>query len=627
MEYRLLATAGHVDHGKTELLKALTGQETDRLDEEKERGLTIDLGFADMRQDDLHIGFVDVPGHHNFIKNMVSGIGSVQGVVFVVSAADGWEAQSREHFEIVRMIQPDYCCFALTKIDLVDDEMRLLAQAEIEDAIADTDYEGADVHPVSSTEPTGIEALRRTLFEDLRERPNPPDYDKPYCPVDRVFTVKGQGTVITGSLSGGAVETDDKLVRMPSQESGRVRSIQQYHDSTDRAQSGSRVALNVPDWDHEEVTRGDIVTISGAGTVTGQCDGVIETPESPGAALEHDQQILAYLGTDRETVQVLLEDTRNEPRVARLNWLETDVFARPGDRLILRDFSDRHLLGCFTVLNVAPEESLHDDSYRDWLKSRRPVTPGTLLVSEVRRHGLVDHNNLAEGTPFSLEAFRTAAEASDGIATGDNQWFVDRNWLEAEESTIRSTVRAYHEDHPLRPGYPIRELDDRYESTAKRDVVVSLVTDDDLTLQEDCLRLASFSPEPTDRQAEQIAELLETLDDAGLETPEREELVDQFSEEVLRYLVRTDRIVQLSDERLVSSSVYERLLTTVREYLEENQPARLKDLRDLLDSSRKYVIPLMEYLDQQGVTIRDDDVRYLRTDNRTATGEVDSSRG
>lgn len=628
MKYRLLATAGHVDHGKTELLKALTGQETDRLDEEVERGLTIDLGFADMRQDDLHLGFVDVPGHHNFIKNMVSGVGSVQGVVFVVSAADGWEAQSREHFEIIRMVQPEYCCFVLTKIDLVDEEMRLLAQAELEDAIAGTEYEDAGIHPVSSTEPTGVEDLRESLFEDLRDQPDPADHGKPYCPVDRVFTVQGQGTVTTGSLSGGKIGTDDKLVRMPSGETGRVRSIQQYHDATDEARPGSRVALNVPDWDHDEVTRGDVVTVPDAGVVTNVCDGVVETPESPTATLDHDRQILAYLGTGRETVRILLEeaaDDQNGSRPARLHWLDDDVFARPGDRIILRDFSDRHLLGCFTVLNTDPDDSLHDDTYRNWLETREPVSPETLLSSELERKGVIEQESLAEGTAFSLEAFREVARNRGNVTTTGDRWFLDEDWLETERSRILSTVKKYHENHPLRPGYPLQELSDRYPSTVVRDLVVEQVAGGDLVPGEDHLRLASFEPEPTDEQADRIDDLTATLEEAGLETPDRDELIDRYSEEVLRHLIRSGDVVQLSDDRLVSSEVYDELVGRVREYLETNQPARLKDLRDLLDSSRKYVIPLMEYLDRQGVTIRDEDVRYLRTDERSSSQEVDSS--
>ncbi|MFB6345042.1 MAG: selenocysteine-specific translation elongation factor, partial [bacterium] len=475
MQYRLLATAGHVDHGKTELLKALTGQQTDRLDEEQERGLTIDLGFADMRKEDLHLGFVDVPGHHNFIKNMVSGIGSVQGVVFVVSAADGWEEQSQEHFEIIQLIEPNYCCFDLTKIDLVDEEMQLLARAEIEDAIEGTDYDGADIVPVSSTEPTGIESLRDKLFSDLVNQPDPEDYGKPYCPVDRVFTVKGQGTVITGSLSGGSVEVESQLVRLPDGETGRVRSIQQYHESTERAQPGSRVALNVPDWDHTTVERGSVATVSEAGTVTSTVDGQLKTPDSLSVSLQHDQQVLAYLGTDRETVQLLLEGETelgsDDDSLARLHWPEGEVFTRPGDRIILRDFSDRHLLGCLTVLYTGGEDSLHDDAYQSWLYSRSPVTPETLLDSELDRSGIVRIDRLAEGTRYSNQVFREVVESRTVLRTLEGGWVTSEEWLESEINWLEKTVRSYHENHPLRPGLPLNELSDRYRSTEIRDAI------------------------------------------------------------------------------------------------------------------------------------------------------------
>lgn len=615
MKNRLVATAGHVDHGKTALLNALTGQETDRLDEEKERGLTIDLGFAHLAEGDLRVGFIDVPGHRNFIKNMVSGVGSVQGVLFVVSAVDGWEAQSREHFEIINLLRPEYCCFALTKIDLADEEMRLLVRAEIEDAVEGTPYENADVLPVSSETGEGIEDLKDTVTDDLRELDDPADHGKPYCPVDRVFSVKGQGTVVTGSLSGGPLSEGDTIHCLPGRGEGRVRGIQQYHESVDTAHPGSRVALNVPDWDHTEIERGTTMTRPDAGEESGAVDGLLEAPRNLSKPIRHDRELLAYRATDRRGVQVLLEDSgslaEGESGLARLNWLEGTSFVRPGDRIILRDHSDRHLLGCLTVLNPEPIRTLSEDAYREWLRRRHPVTVRSLLESSLSLHGAMRLPELAEGTPYAESEYEEAASA-DGLRRVGEDWIVDEEWWSGTADRIRDRVRGHHEQQPLSEGLPVAEVRSELPEEALLDVMVEEELLEGLKRDGDVLRAEDFEPEMSAEQRAEAEDLREELRDAGLEAPDRDELESSHSPKLVRYLVRSGRIVELDEERLLDREVFEELRGSVESYLAEHERARLSDLRDHLDSSRKYVIPLMEYLDRDGLTVRDGDHRYLR---------------
>jgi selenocysteine-specific elongation factor len=616
MKNRLVATAGHVDHGKSALLHALTGQETDRLDEEQERGLTIDLGFAHLEQDGLQVGFIDVPGHHNFIKNMVSGVGSVQGILFVISAKDGWEAQSREHFEIVKLLEPEYCSFVLTKIDLVDEEMQLLARAEIEDAIESTPYETADILPVSSETGEGISELKNQLTNKLSQLDDPADYDKPYLPVDRIFSVKGQGTVVTGSLSGGAVKENDELGLKPGGSSGRVRGIQKYHASVNEAGPGSRVALNVPDWDREEVHRGDVVSDPTAGSVADRVDGFLETPEESNVQVSHDSELLTYLGTDRKKAKILVAKERtlgqNESALARLQWFDESVFVRPGDRIILRDFSDRNLLGCLTVLSVSPGQTLTDANYRQWLLDRRPVTPESLLSSELEREAFVRGDELADGTIFSRERFRTLVQESDKYRFLVDDWIVNEKEIQERLASLEDQLNRYHEENPLKPGMPVEAVREMFPTLAVMKAVLSLEEADSLRRTEDYVTLRGFEPAPEPDQSRAIDNLLESLSGKGLETPSRDELEERYAPEVIDYLVHEDQLVELSESRLVHRNDFEELKQTVTSFLQQEEKARLSQLRDLLESSRKYVIPFMEYLDREGLTVRDGDYRYLR---------------
>ncbi len=618
MRYRLVATAGHVDHGKTALLEALTGQNADRLEEEQQRGLTVDLGFADMRDDDegIHVGFVDVPGHQDFIKNMVSGMGSVQGVLFVVSAVDGWQAQSREHFEIVNLLEPSYCCFALTKTDLADEEMQLIVEAEIEEAMAGTDYAGAPRVPVSAETGEGVESLKRRLFRDLSATPDPPDHGKPYCPVDRSFSVQGQGTVVTGSLSGGSVEPEADLARMPDGEVGRVRSVQQYHEGVDRAEPGSRVALNVPDWDREQTHRGDVAAVPNAGRTGEVLDGRLRAPRDPRHPLEHDTQVLAYLGTGRYPARVLLADAEALPadssQLARIKLLSDRVFTRPGDRLIVRSFNDRFLLGCLRVGAVDPGVRWGDVDHRSWLSGRFPVTPRNLLVSELRRRGALTLTEAADGTRYDSKTFRDAAESLGEARRLEGNWVVDPAWWEQCLDDVQKRVREYHRDHPTRPGLPRTSLRDTVGQGELRERFLEALGERGILARDEHLRDEDFEPHLDSDDRARADELLEALGEAGLEGPDRETLEDRYGSELVAYLVREGRLVELNEERLLTREVFRDLREALRAFLEDNEPVRLSEVRDHLGSTRKYVIPLMEYLDRQGMTYRDGEVRHLR---------------
>ncbi len=620
MKCRLVATAGHVDHGKTALLEALTDQQTDRLREEQERGLTIDLGFADLSRGDLRIGFVDVPGHHNFIKNMVSGVGSVQGILFVVSAVDGWQEQSREHFEILRLLRPEACCFAVTKIDLADEELQLLVRAEIEEAVEKTPYEDAPILPVSAKTGQGVEELEERLVRLIGDTPQPPDEDKPYCPVDRVFTVKGQGTVVTGSLSGGGVHSGDELSLMPAGRPGNVRGIQQYHEAVDEAVPGSRVALNVPEWDADVATRGHIATLPAAGQNATVVDGLFEAPRFLDNPVKHDREILSYHATRRLKARLLTVDQRSfEPTqrgLVRLKW-DRDVFVRPGDRVLLRDASDRNLLGIMRVGVVNPDRSLGNKEHREWLRRRFPVTPRSLLETDLERTGYGTLEALAEATPYRPESFRAVLDGVEEVLVLSGRYLVDQSWWRNRRQRIYDRVEEFHEEHPLQPGVPVSQVLEDVEDKGLRDELLRALTVEELERDGTHLRRRDFRPRLDPDQKQTYRTLLAEVEEGGLESPDRSGLIEQYDPELIEYALREGDLIELDDQRLIHADVLERIREGIQAYMEENQPCRLSDLRDYFGSSRKYVVPLMEYFDREGTTYRDGDLRHLRSRSET----------
>ena len=617
MKHRLVATAGHVDHGKTSLLKSLTGTDADRLEEEQKRGLTIDLGFADLLTDDLQVGFIDVPGHQNFIKNMVSGVGSVQAVLFVVSAVDGWQEQSREHFEIIRMLEPDVLVFALTKIDLADEDFRLLVEAEIEEATQATPYQNAPIIPASSKSGRGIDSVRTELLKRLKQTPDPVNHEKPYCPIDRVFSVKGQGTVVTGSLSGGTINVEQPVVRMPAQESGRIRGLQQYHEDQDKAHFPARTAVNVPDWDQQEVNRGDILTVPEAGRIASIIDGLFSANRHLRQELSHDQQVLGYSGTDRFTARVLMPDQQSfeasDQGLLRLEREENHGFYRAGDRIILRDFADRRLLGCLHVGEVDPEGSFSDSSYREWLRSRFPVNPKNYVNSELTRTDSLTPRQLSQGSRFSPAVLTEYVdEATDIRWLGERERIIHEKTWEHRLKQARKIVNQFHESEPHRRGIPLNQwiASDDPLRPFLREFLESgpYQTDEEILYRED------FEPHLPEKQQEPYEKLIDELVQAGLEPPGRAELEKRYGIRPLEYGIESGVLVIVSEEFVYPNETIQKLKTRLCDWMADGDPRRLSEIRDFLDSSRKYVIPLMEYLDQQDITIREGDVRYLRQD-------------
>ena len=456
MKHIIVGTAGHIDHGKTALVKALTGIDADRLQEEKRRGITIDLGFAHLQlTPTLRLGFVDVPGHERFVKNMLAGVGGIDLVLFVIAADESIKPQTREHFDICRLLGIPRGVIALTKADLVDGDILALVRTEVEELVAGSFLEGAPVVPVSSVTGAGLEELRQALARVAAEAPEKDASGHFRLPIDRVFTVRGFGTVATGTLVSGAVAREQEVELYPAGRRLRVRGVQVHGATADRAVAGQRTAVNLADIEPAELARGDALSEPGVFRAVTQVDCRLQLLPTA-KPLKHRAPVHFHCGTAEIEAQVrLLEGTAPlQPGGAayvRL-VLRDAALLLPGDRFIIRMFSPVATIGGGVVLDVAVGATGKAARARlDVLASADAADRIALLVREtpfgMGMAGLVARTGLVEP-----EIAAAAARAPLIAIPQPQPWYVDRAWFHAARARMVETVREFHRENPLQPG-------------------------------------------------------------------------------------------------------------------------------------------------------------------------------
>lgn len=561
---RVIATAGHVDHGKSSLVLALTGTDPDRFEEEKRRGLTIDLGFAHtVLPDGAAISIVDVPGHVRFLRNMLAGVGAVDACLFVVAATEGWKPQSEEHLRILELLGIRRGIVALTKVDLVDDEWRQLAELEVADHLVGTFLEGAAIVPVAATSGIGLDDLRTALSAMVADTEGAQDRGWMRLWVDRVFAAKGSGTVVTGTLTGGAVRVDDAVVVGPLARQARVRSIQSLGRSVESIGPGNRVALNLSGIDHVDIVRGDAVVHPGRWHTTRQADASLQVL----ADLDHDVSRrgawMAYIGSGELPVRMRVLGTEalapGSTGAVRLH-LPHDLPLLPGDRFVLRESGRSETVGGGEILDVAPVLPA---------SKARPDRSWQRVVAE---RGWVDVGELER-------------------LTGESHEPTVGRWVthpDAVSAVTAGLVDAVASAGPL--GLDIAALDDR-----QRAVLAEVPT-----LRVDAGRVLPV--EVRDPLADHP--VVQQLRAAGCAPPEVTLPRDELRELVRRkLLVQLDGVVFHPDALDIAAAAAARLLQTHPEGFTVGQ------LRDELGITRKHAVPIAAELDARAVTRRRDDLR------------------
>ena len=628
---RVVGTAGHVDHGKSSLVNALTGINPDRLKEEQEREMTIDLGFAWLTlPEGESVGIIDVPGHRDFIDNMLAGVGGIDAALFVVAADEGVMPQTREHLAILDLLEIERAVIVITKVDLVDDLSWLnLVHEEIEVLLMTTALADSPIIDVSVTTGVGIEELSRVLEHTLQDIPVRSNLGKPRLSIDRVFTISGFGTVTTGTLLDGSLDVGADVVALPSGSKGRIRGLQTHQSAIDYAEPGSRVAVNLSGVDVDDLDRGDVLMYPGTYEPTRLLDVNFRLISDAESIVKHNQEGKLFLGAAQRMARIRLLG-REELQPGETGWLQLvldrPVVAARGDHFILRRPSPSTTLGGGRIVDPHPRR-LHrrwDEANLDRLEEMLLGSPGQILARSMQNLNMMPMGELSQISGLNGDALNAAIQELEEegliIAFGDME-AINRektivmhvaNW-ENMKAEIRSTTMAYHKQYPLRIGIPKEELRSKLGMGAKDfNLVLDLAIEDEVISISDALvRLNTYQIELTSKQEKLVERLLERFKTAPQTPPSVKESIELIGDELLGYCLTTGLLVQLSNEVLLDKTTYEEMKNWIISRLGTSGTITVAEARDGLHSTRKYILALMEHLDAEGITKRIGDFRTL----------------
>ncbi len=631
----IIGTAGHIDHGKTALIRALTGQETDRLKEEKERGISIDLGFAylDLANGE-RVGIVDVPGHERFIRNMLAGAHGIDLVLLVVAADDGVMPQTEEHLDILHLLGARHGIVAITKSDLVEAARLDVVREEVEILLAGTTLEGAPMVAVSAVTGAGVEALRHTIEERLAAFRRDPIAGYFRLPVDRAFVMHGHGVVVTGTATAGAVHPGDVVRVLPGGEEARVRSVQVHGQEAREAMFGQRVALNLAGIERTDVQRGHVICDPRMDRVTDLFDAWVEIRPAAGRPIKSHEAVRVYLGTAEALGKLVLLDGRPQlaPRQAAYGQLvlREPVHALRGDRFILRNQSAQRTIGGGVVVHpFARRHRRGDTETLAQLDALRSATGAGAVVSALLRlepDFAVALEFLAQAGNLALEDVRAALQGDQTVRVlpgpeNPAACTTDVKWGRLRAAVV-DALTDFHRGAPLAPGMEMESLRSQIapELPVKlfRAVLEALVTTGAIKRQDSMLHLPTHRVALRREEAE-LANRAEALIAAGEFTPPDLKQIEsalgvprQRLQVLLQQLEREGRVVRIITDLYFARAPLERTRALLRDYVQAHGEITAATFRDRLGASRKFSIALLDYFDRTGFTLRVGDVRKLR---------------
>ena len=629
----IIGTAGHVDHGKTTLINALTGDNTDRLAEEQERGLSIDLGFSSLAlADGLQAGIIDVPGHEKFIKNMLAGAGGVDIGLLVVAADEAVMEQTKEHLAILELLNVEYGLIAVTKIDKVEAEWLELVKAEIRDFVADTFLAEAEIVPVSGVEGTGVDRLKEELGSLMKEIPAKDKAANVYFPIDRVFSISGHGTVVTGTLMQGQIELEEKLEIYPSQQEVRVRGLQVHEEDVDLAQPGQRIGVNLAGIDKDEIERGDVLAAKDSLKNTKYLDARLELIESAPLILEHGARIRLHLGAKEVIGRVYLLATDEllpgEEALVQFR-LEETVVANFKEDFVLRRYSPMTTIGGGQILETNPSQhQKYESKVIQGLEIKEDGT-ATERIKLALKH--------AEGKTLTRDDLETKISLSKEQLAAELETLAHNNevvelragkessWLHSDNyqhliAEIIDYVETYHQKYHLRKGMPKEELRTKlsFDLDAKEYNLLlnDLKEEGEIEEEEAQISLADFRVELSTEEKRMQEEIQEAFVKDLYTPPKLEKIINDYDKkkkaaEICDLLIKREELIKVAYQLYFSQKAIKEAEKLLKDYLQENKSIDVGEFRDLLDSSRKYALPLLEYFDQKGITKRKGDLRIL----------------
>lgn len=628
MKNIIIGTAGHIDHGKTTLIKALTNIDTDRLEEEKKRGITIDLGFAFF---DLpsgkKAGIVDVPGHEKFIKNMLAGVSGIDLVLFVISAEEGVMPQTQEHLDILSILNVQKGVVVLTKSDLVDEEWLMMMEEDIKETMKGTFLENAPIVPVSSLTKAGFDELIDTVDTMGDEIELKSISSAVRLPIDRVFTLQGHGTIVTGTLVEGRIEEGDVLSIYPTLKEAKVRSIQVHSHSVKTAYAGQRVAVNVTGIKKTEINRGEILATDNSMEVTSMLDVKLKLLKTSHRELKNWTRLRLYHGTKEILCRLVILDKEalkpGEECFCQLR-LEEPTTCKYGDRYVVRFYSPLETIGGGVILDPnAHKHKRFKQEIIDELLFKEAGREDEIIENLIKKHS-GEFLNLDEIVKLSGISKENASEQLEHLKSNGlvlelaKKVLIHKEFLLSKEQEMIISLNNYHEKYPIRLGMPKEELRNKLFDQIKNKLFDEILEKySNIIIKGKYIYLDSFEVKYNLQQKQIIEDIFNSLNNEPFKPTTMPEIIKKHAKEkhlkdMISNLVETDQLVRMNDTVYLSKESFDLALAKIKGLFETSDRVVLSDCRDVLGTSRKYIVPIMEYLDGKGITKRVGDERMLR---------------
>jgi selenocysteine-specific elongation factor len=631
----IVGTAGHIDHGKTTLIKALTGRDTDRLKEEKERGISIELGFTwfDLPSG-RRAGIVDVPGHEKFIKNMLAGVAGIDVVILVIAADEGVMPQTKEHLNILTLLQVKRGIIALTKKDAVDEEWLELVIEQVRDEVQGTFLEDANIIPVSSIKGDGLKCLIDEIDAIAESTEDRKDSGILRLPIDRVFTIAGFGTIVTGTLVSGSISEGDRIEILPQKLEARVRSVQVHETSVKTAYAGQRVALNIANVKVDEIERGNVLSNPEVMVSTMMVDARIEMLKDAERSIDNRDRLRLYHGTSEVMCRVVLLDREElgpgENAFVQLR-LEEQIACQKDDRFVIRTYSPMVTIAGGTVLDSnPPKRKRFKEEVIEELKIKEKGSPEDIIEQYI--------NNQSARYPERKDIIKMTGNMSesyfDGLINqlvnnrsvvefklGDENYILHSNFLKEMEAKIFDTLDIFHKKNPLKIGMSKEELKSKVMDNTKQKLSDSLFTYfttlNIIKLESQYVSLESFKVEFNKMQLQIKEYLISKFYNNKFNPPKLSDIIveKKYNENQLRMvfnaLLETNALIKVDEDIYFTFEAYSEAVSIVKDYIKQNKSIVLGQFRDLLGTSRKYAMALLDYFDQTKITKRVEDKRIL----------------
>lgn len=618
----VIGTAGHVDHGKSALVQALTGIDPDRLPEEKKRGMTIDLGFAWLPlADGTEVGIVDVPGHEKFVKNMIAGVGGIDAALLVIAADDGWMPQTQEHLEILELLGVNQGIVVINKIDLVKKDWLDLVEEDIKQKLKGTALDNAMIIRTSATQKIGIQELNNQIQRLVVKLRAKKDINKPRLYIDRVFTMPGMGTVVTGTLLDGSFKLGQEIEIASEGIKSRIKNIQRYKKQVELAGPGTRVALNLIGVEKERIKRGDVIVNPGSAILSSFVDVKVTILPDALHGLKNGAEYLFMLGTSEILGRVILLE-KDQLRPGENGFirfkLREPVLARVGDHFVIRLPSPARTLGGGRVLDIFPSKlKRKDKELISFLARRESLDLSELILTELKKVHFLHIEDMLQASIFSQEEIETAINSlnKENRVIVTKNLIVDKGKWEKLLSQILEKVNQEHKDKPYTQGLRFSELASKVKFKEKlvSEGVEHLLSAKKLKQKEDFLALPEHQPQLTQKQSLLEKEILSKFEENPFSPPTKGELLEENLDyqKILFFLIQQERLIELKEGILYTKEDFQKITQKIKEFISQRGPSTVSQIREHLNITRKYAVPILEKLDELGITRREGDKRVL----------------